>query len=96
MFKVNHLFGNNGSLPSLGGTSLAAALAGVERAETALAAARALARVRNEALDCLCYCFSARAAMPHFNFVARAERLAGVRPVDMETKIQRLVDMIPH
>jgi hypothetical protein len=46
MFKVNHLFGGNGALPSLGGgtTSLASALAGVERAEAALAAARALAR----------------------------------------------------
>jgi hypothetical protein len=44
VFKLDHIFGNNGSLPSLGGTSLAAALAGVERAEAALAAARALAR----------------------------------------------------
>jgi hypothetical protein len=43
MFKVNHLFGN-GSVPSIGGTTLAAALAGVERAEQALEAARALAR----------------------------------------------------
>jgi hypothetical protein len=44
MFKVNHLFGGNGSLPSIGGTTLAASLAGVERAEQALEAARALAR----------------------------------------------------
>jgi hypothetical protein len=44
MFKVNHLFGGNGSVPSIGGTSLASALAAVERAEAALAAARALAR----------------------------------------------------
>jgi hypothetical protein len=44
MFIANKLFGN-GSVPSIGGTtSLAAALAGVERAEQALAAARALAR----------------------------------------------------
>jgi hypothetical protein len=44
VFKLDHIFGNNGSLPSLGGTTLAAALAGVERAEQALEAARALAR----------------------------------------------------
>jgi hypothetical protein len=45
MFKVNHLFGGNGSVPSIGGTtSLAAALAAVDRAEQALEAARALAR----------------------------------------------------
>jgi hypothetical protein len=45
MFKVNHLFGGNGSVPSFGGTSsLAAALSAVERAEAALAAARALAK----------------------------------------------------
>jgi hypothetical protein len=42
---VNHLFGGNGSVPSIGGTtSLVAALAAVDRAEQALAAARALAR----------------------------------------------------
>jgi hypothetical protein len=50
MFKNNRLAGvlnfrNGGSAPSIGGTtSLASALAGVERAEQALAAARALAR----------------------------------------------------
>jgi hypothetical protein len=45
MFKVNHLFGGNGSVPSIGGVpSLASALAQVERAEAALHAARALAR----------------------------------------------------
>jgi hypothetical protein len=44
MFKVNHLFGGNGSLPSLGGTTLGAALVAVTRAEESLAAARALAR----------------------------------------------------
>ena len=45
VFKLDHIFGNNGSMPSLGGApSLVSALAGVERAEAALAAARALAR----------------------------------------------------
>jgi hypothetical protein len=45
MIKLNSLFGNNGSIPSIGGVpSLQAALAGVQRAEQALAAARALAR----------------------------------------------------
>jgi hypothetical protein len=45
MFKVNHLFGGNGSVPSIGGVpSLSAALAAVSRAEDALAAARSLAK----------------------------------------------------
>jgi hypothetical protein len=45
MFKVNHLFGGNGSVPSISGTpSLASALAGVERAEQALEAARSAAK----------------------------------------------------
>jgi hypothetical protein len=45
VFKLDHLFaGGNGSVPSIGGTSLAAALVGVEQAERALAAARALAQ----------------------------------------------------
>jgi hypothetical protein len=43
MFIANKLFGN-GSVPSIGGTSLASALAEVARAEAGLAAARALAR----------------------------------------------------
>jgi hypothetical protein len=45
MFKVNHLFGN-GAMPSIGGTSLAAALAEVARAEAALEAARSQARAQ--------------------------------------------------
>jgi hypothetical protein len=45
VFKLDHIFGGNGSLPSLGGApSLAAALAGVERAEEMLKAARTVAR----------------------------------------------------
>jgi hypothetical protein len=50
MFKNNHLAGvlnfrSGGTVPNIDGTpTLAAALAGVERAEAALAAARALAR----------------------------------------------------
>jgi hypothetical protein len=44
MFKVNHLFGGNGSVPSFGGTSLASALVAVDRAEQALEAARSAAR----------------------------------------------------
>jgi hypothetical protein len=44
MFKVNHLFGGNGSVPSFGGTSLASALVAVDRAEAVLAGARALAK----------------------------------------------------
>jgi hypothetical protein len=45
MFKVNHLFGN-GSVPSIGGTSLTAALAEVERCERALESARTQARAQ--------------------------------------------------
>jgi hypothetical protein len=45
VFKLDHLFGNNGALPSLGGgTSLAAALARVDAAEQALADARSQAK----------------------------------------------------
>jgi hypothetical protein len=46
VFKLDHIFGNNGARPSLGGdgTTLDAALVAVSRAEAALTAARALAR----------------------------------------------------
>jgi hypothetical protein len=45
MIKLNHLFGSNGSVPSIGGVpSLAAALVAVARAEDALEAARRQAK----------------------------------------------------
>jgi hypothetical protein len=45
MFKLSHLYGGNGSVPSIGGTpSLASALAAVAQAEDVLATARAVAK----------------------------------------------------
>jgi hypothetical protein len=49
VFKLDHIFGNNGARPSLGGVTLAGALQRVEAAEQALSAARSAARAAAKA-----------------------------------------------
>jgi hypothetical protein len=99
MIKLNHLFGGNGSVPSIGGVpSLAAALVAVTRVEDALEAARrqakAAARREGRSVKNLFSeaCFVARASAERWCDQAREEgRTAGMSfQLDMMLQAQGL------